>query len=109
MTAALEILKAGPGLTIQDQGRSGFLAYGLSRGGAMDRLALFEGAALLGQSAELAAIEMAGLGGEFRTDQDIWIALTGASSTWPPREPRNARSEKVKTPPSSATMRYPSP
>ncbi|MCG7622204.1 biotin-dependent carboxyltransferase family protein [Epibacterium sp. Ofav1-8] len=78
MSRTLTILQAGPGMTVQDAGRSGWLEYGLSRGGAMDRLALAEGAALLGQSAECAALEMAAMGGEFEAQEDLRIALTGA-------------------------------
>ncbi len=78
MTATLTVLQCGPGVTVQDQGRPGYLAYGLSRGGATDLLALAEGAALLGQSPELAAIEMAGMGGVFDVSEDVVIALTGA-------------------------------
>ena len=50
MTRALIVHRAGPGATVQDLGRPGYLAYGLSRGGAADRMALAEGAALLGQA-----------------------------------------------------------
>jgi allophanate hydrolase len=78
MTRALLIHRAGPALTVQDGGRPGMLALGLSRGGAADRLALAEGAALLGQGADLAAIEMAGMGGLFEALGDLRIALTGA-------------------------------
>ncbi|UWQ39372.1 urea amidolyase (plasmid) [Leisingera aquaemixtae] len=78
MSGSLTILRAGPGMTVQDLGRPGWLEYGVSRGGAADRLALAEGAALLGQGAELAAVEMAGLGGEFQAGSDLRIALTGA-------------------------------
>lgn len=78
MSCLLHVLSAGPGLTVQDQGRSGYLALGLSRGGAADQLALWEGAALLRQSPTCAAIEMAGMGGEFEATQDLHIALTGA-------------------------------
>ncbi|WP_050929677.1 biotin-dependent carboxyltransferase family protein [Aestuariivita boseongensis] len=78
MTRALIIHRAGPGVTVQDMGRPGFLAFGLSRGGAADRLALSEGAALLGQDAGCAALEMAGMGGEFEATEDMRIALTGA-------------------------------
>lgn len=78
MSNQLKIVRAGPSMTVQDQGRAGYLAYGLSRGGAVDALALIEGAALLGQSAEMAAIEMAGMGGEFEAVEDTRIALTGA-------------------------------
>ncbi|MZR14543.1 urea amidolyase [Maritimibacter sp. DP07] len=78
MSAELVVHRAGPGLTVQDTGRPGHLRAGLSRGGAVDRLALAEGAALLGQAEECAAIEMVGMGGEFEATQDTRIALTGA-------------------------------
>jgi len=78
MSRALVIRRAGPRMTVQDTGRTGYLDAGLSRGGAADRLALAEGAALLGQSGDCAALEMAGLGGEFEATEDMRIALTGA-------------------------------
>lgn len=76
--AALQVIQGGPSLSVQDLGRPGYRAQGLTIAGAMDTLALYEGAALLGQSATLAAIEMAGSGGVFQASQDIRIALTGA-------------------------------
>ncbi|MBT9382643.1 biotin-dependent carboxyltransferase family protein [Pseudooceanicola sp. CBS1P-1] len=78
MSATLEILEAGPGLSVQDLGRPGLAAQGLSRGGALDPLALFEAAALLARPAPEAAIEMPGLGGLFRVSAATRIALTGA-------------------------------
>lgn len=78
MSRMLHILGAGPAVTVQDGGRPGYLAYGLSRGGAADRLALAEGAALLGQPEGLAALEMAGFGGTFAVTEPVRIALTGA-------------------------------
>ena len=77
MTRTLIVHRAGPALTLQDRGRPGWIAYGLSRGGAMDRLALAEGEALLGQK-DAVALEMAGMGGLFEADVDLRIALTGA-------------------------------
>lgn len=77
MSRALIVHRAGPALTLQDAGRPGWIAYGLSRGGAMDRLALAEGAALLGARAAV-ALEMAGVGGLFEATEDMRIALTGA-------------------------------
>nr|WP_319513288.1 biotin-dependent carboxyltransferase family protein [uncultured Cohaesibacter sp.] len=74
----LNILKANGLMTIQDMGRPGYLAQGLSRGGAMDRLALVEAAALLGASRILPAIEMACAGGTFSVSETTRIALTGA-------------------------------
>lgn len=74
----LRVLRAGPACTVQDLGRPGYLDRGLSRGGAADRLALAEGAALLGQDPGCAALEMAGIGGVFEAEGDLRIALTGA-------------------------------
>lgn len=79
MTGSLTILQAGPALSLQDLGRPGFLAQGLTRGGASDPTALYEGAALLRQPANNAVIEMAGTGGSFKSDTDIRIAMTGAT------------------------------
>ena len=76
--SGLVIRRAGPQMTVQDLGRPGFLAVGLSRGGAADRLALFEAAALLGDAPGNAALEMAGAGGTFEATGDLRIALTGA-------------------------------
>lgn len=81
MSGALAILSAGPALSLQDLGRSGYLAKGLTRGGAVDLLALHEGAALLGQTPDCAAVEMMGFGGTFEASVDTVIALTGAEMT----------------------------
>ena len=76
--SVLTIDSASGILTVQDMGRPGHLGEGLSRGGAMDRRALLEAAALLGATAPLAGIEMAGAGGSFSVDVATRIALTGA-------------------------------
>mgnify|MGYP003662763608 CR=1 FL=1 len=81
MSMHLTIEQAGPAMSLQDLGRPGFRAQGLTHGGAADRTALYEGAALLGQDPNSAAIEMAGSGGSFRADSNIRIALTGARMT----------------------------
>jgi len=74
----LTVHKIGPGASVQDLGRRGWLSQGLSRGGAADRLALLEGAALLEQSPDLAALELSAMGGSFTVDAPTRIALTGA-------------------------------
>lgn len=74
----LTIKTAGPGLTVQDLGRPGWTAQGLSTGGAADRLALVEAAALLGAPADQAVIEMMGMGASFTVDEGTRFALTGA-------------------------------
>lgn len=78
MTRFLEVVSVGPAVTVQDEGRPGYLAFGLSRGGAADMRALAEGAALLGQDSGAAALEMAGFGGVFACGAAAQIALTGA-------------------------------
>ena len=84
MSAELIVHEAGPSLTVQDRGRTGYLAMGLSRGGAADTLALAEGAALLRQSPEFAAIEMAGMVG-FGFDEGCPVAdRREAAQTSPP-------------------------
>jgi biotin-dependent carboxylase-like uncharacterized protein len=75
---ALIVIQAGPTMALQDLGRPGYLAAGLTRGGAADVRAVHEGAALLKQDPHLAVIEMAGTGGVFEAQADIRIALTGA-------------------------------
>ena len=73
----LTVHSAGPGVSLQDMGRPGFAAQGLSTGGATDRLALLEAAAILG-TPPAAALEMFGFGGTFTTDTLTRIVLTGA-------------------------------
>jgi allophanate hydrolase len=77
----IEIMHAMVGLSIQDMGRTGTTAIGLSQGGAMDKLALIEAAALLGASHPLPAIEFMGVGGSLRVLSEITIALTGGEMT----------------------------
>ena len=79
--SALIVRSIGPACAIQDLGRPGFLANGLTRGGASDPTALYEGAALLRHAPEMAALEMAGMGGTFEATADMRIALTGANMT----------------------------
>lgn len=78
MSCALNILRPGPGVTLQDRGRPGWLDLGLSRGGAADRLALAEAEALLGVRGEMTVIEMAGFGADLEATEDLQISLTGA-------------------------------
>ncbi len=76
--SGLIVHRISPLCSLQDKGRPGFLKQGLSQGGAADRQALAEGAALLRQNAGLAALEMAASGGEFEATGELRIALTGA-------------------------------
>ncbi|MEO0937596.1 MAG: urea amidolyase [Pseudomonadota bacterium] len=78
---SLIVRSIGPAAAFQDAGRPGHFASGLTRGGAIDRDALAEGAALLEQDARRAAVEMAGMGGTFEATKPLRIALTGADMT----------------------------
>lgn len=77
--AELSIISAGNGLTVQDLGRPGWKAQGLSTGGAADPFALLEAAALLGSAPTQAVIEMMGFGGRFSVSEGTRFALTGAA------------------------------
>lgn len=92
MRARLRIVRAGPLTTIQDEGREGFLAHGISASGPMDRGSHRRAGLLAGASGE-AGIEItrAGLdllvedgdlrvgwaGGEFA------LAINGKGEEWP--------------------------
>lgn len=75
--SALRVLRAGPGVSVQDFGRTGMLALGVSRGGALDPVALLEGSVLLGQDAGLAALEIMGSFVTLEATGPMRIALTG--------------------------------
>lgn len=79
MSGGSVILRAlGPSVSVQDMGRPGRMAQGISRGGAVDPLALVEAAALLGSRSPLPTLEMAVSGGRFEVTTPSRIALTGA-------------------------------
>ncbi len=80
MAELLEILEAGPLMSIQDQGRGALMAYGVSQGGAADSIALAEGAAILAQRMDCPAIEMAGMGGKFQITRPARMVVTGAEA-----------------------------
>lgn len=78
MSAALEVIACLGLASVQDMGRPGLMASGLQRGGAMDPRALAEGAALLGQPEDAAALEIIGASLTLRATVRTRIALTGA-------------------------------
>ena len=74
----LRLHQIGPNASLQDLGREGFLRFGLSRGGAMDRIALLEAAALLGRGLDICAIELPSAPVKLSVSAPQRIALTGA-------------------------------
>src|SRR5690606_25167650 len=78
MTDAIRIRAAGPGTTIQDDGRPGLLAYGLSASGPMDRGAFAEAADGL-ETLGSAGIEISAGGLELvlEGETELWIGAAG--------------------------------
>jgi len=75
---ALEILETGPLALIEDLGRPGLAAMGVSRSGATDRGSFRLGARLLGQGYDAAAIEVTFGGLAVHAHVTVMLALTGA-------------------------------
>ncbi len=75
------ILVESPGLqtTVQDLGRPGYGPQGISASGAADPLSLRIGNALVGNREGTAALEMTLVGGRYRLQTPVVIAITGAA------------------------------
>ena len=74
----LEILRPGIQTTVQDLGRNGLRHLGIAQNGALDAPALVLGNRLLGNAANLAALEITLGPVAIRFGRDGWFALTGA-------------------------------
>ncbi|MCD2174257.1 biotin-dependent carboxyltransferase family protein [Rhizobium sp. C4] len=74
----IEVLTTGAANSIQDLGRNGRFDIGVSRSGAMDRLSLMIGNALLGNDLNAAGLEIAIFPFRLRFDQPTRFAVTGA-------------------------------
>jgi len=76
----LVISAIGPASSVQDGGRYGAQRYGLTPGGAMDRLALAAANGLVGNTPFAAAIEIGPFGASFTAREGaVRVALAGAS------------------------------
>lgn len=74
----IEILSSGALNSVQDRGRRGLLASGVSRAGAMDVVALEAANALVGNDRGAAAIEVAAFPFRLRLEAMTTVAVTGA-------------------------------
>jgi len=80
MTARLHILAAGPGVTVQDGGRHGYLRYGVTGAGPMDPFAHALANRALGNPACSAAIEISTAGMEVSAEQGpVTLAIAGGA------------------------------
>ena len=76
----LEVVATGPLTLVQDLGRPGLAAIGVSRSGAADRGAFRLGARLLAQDYAAAALEVTAGGLVVRARGSVMLALTGADA-----------------------------
>ncbi len=104
MSAALTVVRAGLFDTVQDLGRSGYMALGMPTAGAMDRIALSLANALAGNPGTMAGLEIGVMGPDLRVDaESVRIALVGPLSASlidgpdaPPRPLESDRSHLLK-------------
>ena len=75
---ALEVVRPGLQLLVQDLGRPGFAAMGVSRAGAADRFALQTANRIVGNAESAAGLESFGGGAAFRITGAGVAAVTGA-------------------------------
>lgn len=76
---SMEILSAGPMLTVQDAGRFGLRNMGVSAAGPIDLPSMMLANALAGNDPVAAALEFAGPAGRFRASRPLRFAVAGAN------------------------------
>jgi allophanate hydrolase subunit 2 len=86
-SAGLRVLHPGTCATVQDLGRPGFRAFGVSPGGAFDRGSLVLANALAGNPPGAATLELTLLGGTFEALGPLLVALAGAPMSAILRDP----------------------
>ena len=88
MVAVLTITAAGPGTTIQDAGRFGWLRYGVTPAGPMDWAALRTANLALGNEPGAAAIEVGPGGIAVAVPGPVSLAFAGGAFHWTLRSER---------------------
>ena len=68
------------GASVQDDGRPGLQRYGVTSGGAVDKLALAQGRVLLNDEGNTAALEFSAVGGKFKVQTSSFFVFTGAEA-----------------------------
>jgi biotin-dependent carboxylase-like uncharacterized protein len=100
---ALIVDRPGPCTTVQDRGRPGYRSFGVPVGGAFDRGSLDLANALVGNDLDAAALEFTLVGGVYRAEVDLAIAIAGAPMASAIRDPSGA--DRPLRVPQSATLR----
>ena len=80
--ASLVVESVGPGATIQDAGRIGWLRYGVTSAGPMDWVALETANRALGNPRDAAAIEIGPGGIALSVDAPLPLAFAGGGFAW---------------------------
>lgn len=81
MSAGLKVVRAGLFDTLQDFGRTGFMALGMPTAGAMDRVGLSLANALAGNPANTAGLEIGVMGPDLLVEADsVRVAVVGPLS-----------------------------
>src|SRR5438093_11280643 len=76
---ALRVVSAGPGVTLQDGGRHGYLRFGVTAAGPMDPLAFATANIAAGADQHATAIEVSLGGIELAADATVSLAVAGGS------------------------------
>lgn len=82
MAACLTLEGVGPGATIQDGGRFGWLRFGVTPAGPMDWVAFETANRVLGNDPDAAAIEVGPGGLTLATDTPVMLAVAGGGFAW---------------------------
>jgi biotin-dependent carboxylase-like uncharacterized protein len=98
--SALKVVRPGLFDTLQDLGRTGFMALGMPTAGAMDRIGLRLANALLGNPPGMAAIEIGVMGPDLLVEADsVRVALVGPLSPalieGPDAQPKSLESDRT--------------
>lgn len=75
----MEVIRSGSRIAVVDLGRSGYLRYGVPRGGAMDIHSTMVANALVGNPLHAGVLELMRGRYRFRFYKDTYIAISGAS------------------------------
>jgi len=77
--SVLRVLAAGPGVTLQDGGRHGYLRFGVTAAGPMDSLAFATANAAAGAESNATTIEVSLGGIELAADAAVSLAVAGGA------------------------------
>lgn len=89
MSGIVTVVETGPLTTVQDLGRPGLAALGITRSGACDRRGFALANRLVGNPETAAGLEVTFGGLVLRADRDLLVATTGArcAGDWPHNAP----------------------